>query len=47
MGHITFLIGIDMNWFKLDAMYLLEKYHPVDGSLYTGEFEYLHREEQE
>lgn len=41
MGHISFLIGIDMSWFTLDAMYLIKKYHPVDGSLFEGEYEYL------
>lgn len=41
MGHISFLIGKDMSWFTVDAMYMFEKYHPLDGSLYEGEIEYL------
>jgi hypothetical protein len=43
MGHISPQIGIDMSWFKLDAMYLVEKYHPLDGSLFTGEYEYINQ----
>ena len=43
MGHISPMIGIDMSFFKLDAMYLIEKYHPLDGSLFMGEYEYINQ----
>ena len=42
IGHISFLIGKDMSFFNVDAMYLMQKYHPVDGTGRKGEIEWLY-----
>jgi len=40
------MIGKDMSFLKVDVMNLLHKYHPIDGSGFKGEIEWLYPEFQ-
>lgn len=32
LGHLSFLVGKDMSFFTVDAMYLLNKYQPLGSA---------------